>query len=98
MNAAGQTGHEPMHQVAGDRRIEIVGDPRHTRAKPLSPVEILSWRTTGGGKAVESIESIAQTFNLKKVPDSILVKGRPEGQAVCDLKSLGAHIAASSGK
>jgi flavorubredoxin len=52
----------------------------------------------GGGKAIESIESIAQTFKLKKVADSILVKGRPERQALDDLKALGAYLAASSKK
>jgi flavorubredoxin len=52
----------------------------------------------GGGKAIESIESIAQTFKLKKAADSVLVKGRPEGQSLGDLKTLGAHLAGSSGK
>ncbi|MDD3726481.1 MAG: hypothetical protein PHI44_04735, partial [Candidatus Ratteibacteria bacterium] len=32
----------------------------------------------GGGKGIESIESIAQTFNLKKVMDSIVIKGKPD--------------------
>ena len=49
----------------------------------------------GGGKAIESIESIAQTFKLKKAADSVLVKGRPEGQSLGDLKTLGAHLAGS---
>jgi len=34
----------------------------------------------GGGKAIQSIESIAQTFKLEKVADSVLVQGYPEGQ------------------
>jgi len=49
----------------------------------------------GGGKAIESIESIAQTFKLKKAADPVLVKGRPEGQSLGDLKTLGAHLAGS---
>jgi flavorubredoxin len=52
----------------------------------------------GGGKAIQSIESIAQTFKLKKVADSVLIQGRPEGQAVSDLKALGLKLAAAKGK
>ena len=50
----------------------------------------------GGGKAIESVESIARTFKLKKVTDSVLVKGRPEGEAVDELKALGAALAAAA--
>jgi len=32
----------------------------------------------GGGKGIESIENIAQTFNFKKVMDSIVIKGKPD--------------------
>jgi flavorubredoxin len=49
----------------------------------------------GGGKAVASIESIAQSFKFKKVADSVLVKGLPAGQAIADLKAIGGHLAAS---
>jgi len=49
----------------------------------------------GGGQAITSIESIAQTFKLKKVADSVLVKGHPEGEAIAKLKALGTHLAAS---
>ena len=52
----------------------------------------------GGGKAVQSIESVAQSFKLKKVADAVLVKGKPEGQSLADLKTLGAKIAAAAGK
>ena len=52
----------------------------------------------GGGKALQSIESIAQSFKLKKVADAVLIKGKPEGQALADLKALGATIAATAGK
>ena len=48
----------------------------------------------GGGKAIGSIESVAQSFKLKKVADSVLVKGKPEGPAIAALKSLGGKLAA----
>ena len=51
----------------------------------------------GGGRAIESIESIAQSFKLKKVAESVLIEGRPEGQGVADLKAFGAKIAAATG-
>lgn len=50
----------------------------------------------GGGKAVGSIESLAQSFKLKKAAESILIKGKPEGQTLADLQALGAKLA--SGK
>jgi flavorubredoxin len=52
----------------------------------------------GGGEAIQSVESIARTFKFKKVVDSVLVKGRPEGKAVGELKALGARLAAACGK
>ena len=52
----------------------------------------------GGGKAIESIESVAQSFKLKKITDAMLIKGKPEGQALADLRTLGAKIAAAAGK
>lgn len=52
----------------------------------------------GGGKAVTSIESIAQSFKLKKIADSVLVNGRPDDQAVGKLKALGAKLASASDK
>jgi flavorubredoxin len=52
----------------------------------------------GGGKAVASIESIAQAFKLKKTAGSVAVKGRPDAQAVADLKALGAKLAAAAGE
>jgi len=50
----------------------------------------------GGGRAIQSIESIVQSFKLKKVADPVLVKGMPEGQAIINLKVLGGHLAAST--
>ena len=52
----------------------------------------------GGGKAIQSIESVAQSFKLKKVVDAVLVKGKPEGQALADLRTLGAKLAAAAKK
>ena len=52
----------------------------------------------GGGKAIESIESIAQSFKFKKAVKPVLVKGKPEGQAIVDLRALGAQLAAPAGK
>ncbi len=52
----------------------------------------------GGGKALQSIESVAQSFKLKKVAEAVLVKGRPEGQAIADLKALGAKLAKVAAK
>ena len=51
----------------------------------------------GGGRAIQSIESIAESFKLKKIAESVLIEGRPEGQGVDDLKALGAKIAAVAG-
>jgi flavorubredoxin len=50
----------------------------------------------GGGKAVGSIESLAQSFKLKKVAEPVSIKGKPEGQALADLQALGVKLA--SGK
>jgi flavorubredoxin len=48
----------------------------------------------GGGEAIQSIESIAQSFKLKKAAEPVLVRGKPKGQAIADLKALGVKIAA----
>jgi flavorubredoxin len=48
----------------------------------------------GGGKAIGSIESLAQSFKLKKAAEPVSVKGKPDGQALDDLKTLGAKLAA----
>ena len=52
----------------------------------------------GGGKAIQSIESIAQSFKLKKTSEAVLVKGRPEGQAIAELKALGTKLAKATAK
>jgi len=50
----------------------------------------------GGGKAIQSIESIAQSFKFKKIAESVLIKGKPEGQAIADLRALGTKITADA--
>jgi flavorubredoxin len=47
----------------------------------------------GGGKAVASIESLAETFKFKKVSPPVLFKGRPDTLAHADLRALGARLA-----
>jgi flavorubredoxin len=51
----------------------------------------------GGGKAGQSIESLAKAFKLKKVAPTASITGKPEGKALTDLKDLGAKLAASGG-
>lgn len=46
----------------------------------------------GGGRAIQSIEQICQTFNLAKAADSVLVQGRPDAAAEEKLKALGAAL------
>ena len=52
----------------------------------------------GGGRAIQSIESLASSFKLKKIAEPVLVIGKPEGKATADLKELGAKLAAMTGK
>jgi len=52
----------------------------------------------GGGKAIQSVLSVAQSFKLKQVADPVLVKGRPEGQSLSELQALGAKLAAAAGR
>jgi flavorubredoxin len=52
----------------------------------------------GGGRALQSIESLAASFKLKKIAEAVSIKGSPEGKAVADLRELGAKLAAVTGK
>jgi len=47
----------------------------------------------GGGKAIQSFESLAQSFKLRKAVNAVLVKGHPDGKEVADLKALGIKLA-----
>ena len=51
----------------------------------------------GGGKAIESMESVARSFKLKAVADPVLVKGMPDEVAIAELKALGAKLVAEGG-
>ncbi len=52
----------------------------------------------GGGRAIQSIESIAGYFKLKKIAEAVLIKGKPDGKAITELKELGAKLAAAAGR
>ncbi len=52
----------------------------------------------GGGRAIQSIESIAGYFKLQKIAEAVLIKGKPDGKAIAELKELGAKLAAVTGK
>ena len=51
----------------------------------------------GGGRAIESIESVARSFKLKQVAEPVLVKGLPDGAAMAELKAQGAKLVAAAG-
>jgi flavorubredoxin len=50
----------------------------------------------GGGKGIQSIESVAAAFKFKKIAEPVLVKGRPDEQAIAALKALGAKLGAAA--
>ena len=52
----------------------------------------------GGGKAGQSIESLAQAFKLKKVAPTVSIQEKPAGRAIAELKDLGSKLAAAGGK
>ncbi|HUW34521.1 MAG TPA: flavodoxin domain-containing protein [Planctomycetota bacterium] len=47
----------------------------------------------GGGRALASMESIAQAFKLKKAAEPVSVKGRPDAAATAKLRALGEALA-----
>ena len=51
----------------------------------------------GGGRAIESVESVAKSLKLLKADDSVLVKGVPDEAASTQLRALGAKLAAATG-
>jgi flavorubredoxin len=51
----------------------------------------------GGGRAITSIESVAASFKLRKVGESVLVKGAPDEAASAELRALGAALAEAAG-
>lgn len=50
----------------------------------------------GGGKAIQTIESVAQSFKFNKVGNAVLVKGHPDEHDITELKTLGAKLAAAT--
>jgi len=46
----------------------------------------------GGGRAIDSVESVAKSFKLLKCSDAVLVKGAPDEAAVAQLRALGAKL------
>jgi len=50
----------------------------------------------GGGKAIQSIESVAQSFKLRKAAEPVLILGRPGEQNLNDLRALGARLAGAA--
>jgi flavodoxin len=51
----------------------------------------------GGGRAIDSMVSVAGSFKLKAATDPVLVKGLPDDAARAALKALGAKLAAAAG-
>jgi flavorubredoxin len=51
----------------------------------------------GGGRAIDSILSVAKSFKLKQAGDAVLVKGLPNAAATTQLEELGAKLAAAAG-
>lgn len=49
----------------------------------------------GGGRAIDSVESVAKSFKLAKASDAVLVKGAPDAAAGAQLRALGAALAAA---
>jgi flavorubredoxin len=49
----------------------------------------------GGGKAMASMESLANAFKFKKVCEPASIKDKPDAEATARLKALGAALAAA---
>jgi len=47
----------------------------------------------GGGRALESVERIANAFNFKKAVEPVLVQGRPDEKAEAKLMEAGKKLA-----
>ncbi len=47
----------------------------------------------GGGKAIQSVESLAQSFKLGRIAPTLSIKGKPAGQDLTELRELGAKLA-----
>jgi len=49
----------------------------------------------GGGKAIESVERICGSLQLKKVVEPLIVKGKPDADALDKARALGEALAES---
>jgi flavorubredoxin len=49
----------------------------------------------GGGKAIASMEQLAGAFKFTKAAEPVLVKGKPDAEAIKSLNALGAALAAA---
>jgi flavorubredoxin len=47
----------------------------------------------GGGRAVDSVESVAASFKLQKLAPSVLIKGSPDESARAQLRAVGVMLA-----
>lgn len=52
----------------------------------------------GGGRALRSLEALAQWFKLKKAVESVSFKGKPEGDSMSSLLSMGVNLAVAAAK
>ena len=51
----------------------------------------------GGGKASDSVEKICRSFRLKQISGTVLVRGKPDKDAMAKLNQLGADLAKAIG-
>ena len=70
----------------------------YAESKDVAGKPYAAFLTYGGtGKAIASIEAMAQGLKLRSVAVPVRVQGRPDGQGTADLKALGARLAKSAG-
>jgi NAD(P)H dehydrogenase (quinone) len=63
-------------------------------SKGIAGKSYAAFLTCGGeGRAIASIEAMAQALKLKSVAPSVRVQGCPDAQGAADLKALGGRLA-----
>ena len=50
----------------------------------------------GGGKAIDSFESVIKHFKLKEAAEPVSIKGRPDAAGIVRLKELGAKLVSAA--
>ncbi len=78
--------------VAGQMKVlfdEALASKAQLKDKPF--VAFLSHG--GGGGGIKSLETLAQAIGLKKVAESVVCKGAPEGKCAQDCRKLGQALA-----